>query len=154
MVYIAWYSTVKKAIRYQTHCFVTLLLQATAERARLADSASPDPEEEPQRHAGFPSIYPRNAATASGVYSLLSLGYVSPTHPEHPDAFIPELLKMEEHAVEGANAWNERLRKGTPADSVPSHRPSGHWSSGFGCALEDVYRDRGVAAPRFTTKTR
>lgn len=106
------------------------------------------------RHPSFASIYPSSEAAASGVYSLLSFGYVPPTHPEHPDTFIPALLKLEEEAGDTVTPWGKRRRRAAPSDISPSHHPCGGWSSGFGNSLEDVYRDRGTASPRLTTKTR
>ena len=77
-----------------------------------------------------------------------------PSHPEHPDAFIPHLINRETEAEDNEGTIKARLRKQTPSGVPVVHRPSGVWSSGFGSTLEDVYRDRGAMAPRFTTKTR
>lgn len=102
------------------------------------------------------SIYPSAEEAASGVYSLLSYGRVVANHPEHPDAFIPELLRKEWTGKHGRSTAPRKEHD--PAirhsDSPPLLRSLGGWSTGFGTALEDVYRDRGALAPRFTTKSR
>lgn len=98
------------------------------------------------------SIYPSSKDTASGVYSLLSYGHVSCSHPEHPDTFIPELIRREEAGGADVRLWKEGVQDGPPsADQLLQY---GTWKSGFGETLEDAYRGRGVVAPRFTTKTR
>lgn len=102
---------------------------------------------------------------ASGVYSLLDYGRLPPTHPEHPDTFIPEFVKAKEaeEALErervakgGRRRWTTQRpqRPGDPPVVRAVHHPSGEWTSGFGTSLEDVYRGRGNISPRFTTKTR
>lgn len=42
-----------------------------------------------------PVYYPKHEASASGAYSLLAYGAVSADHPEHPDAFLPELMAIQ-----------------------------------------------------------
>lgn len=42
-----------------------------------------------------PVYYPKHEASASGAYSLLAYGVVAAHHPEHPDAFLPELIAMQ-----------------------------------------------------------
>ncbi len=144
--------------------------QAAAE-ARLSAAAAnipsgaPPPGTNHRPSTSAKDIYPSDQSTASGVYSLLNYGCVPPEHPEHPDAFIPEFMKVEEElkllerermAQDGERRWTAR-RSQKPGDHPrirAAHHPSGKWISGFGMTLEDVYRDRGVASPCFTTKTR
>lgn len=135
--------------------------QAAAE-ARLPAAAAAAITAEASPTTSSKDIYPSDQATASGVYSLLDFGCVPPEHPEHPDTFIPEMLKVvekeeKESAATGVKGrWTfrrPRRSRDTPiAQAV--HHPSGVWASGFGTALEDVYRDRGTVSPCFTTKTR
>lgn len=128
--------------------------QAEARTRLSADNAPPAPSRVNPGNPRASGIYPPTQRTASGVYSLLNYGVLPPSHPEHPDAFIPHLIKREVDAFGSGATMKTRLRRlNSPAVPV-LHRPSGGWSSGFGDTLEDVYRDRGVAAPRFTTKTR
>lgn len=67
-----------------------------------------------------------------------------------------EVLERERVAKGGKRRWIPQRppRPGDPPIVRAVHRPSGEWTSGFGTALEDVYRDRGKVSPRFTTKTR
>lgn len=83
---------------------------------------------------------------ASGVYGLITYGRVSPTHPEHPDTFIPNLLASRTSAASSG----EEEEKPLPM----MHAACGGWASGYGRAMKDVYRDVGDAAPRFTIKNR
>lgn len=135
--------------------------QAAAE-ARLPAAAAAAIMAEAPSTTSSREIYPSDQATASGVYSLLEFGCVPPEHPEHPDTFIPELLKVmeteeKERAVMGGKGrWTfrrPRRSRDAPIAQVV-HHPSGVWASGLGTALEDVYRDRGTISPCFTTKTR
>ena len=129
------------------------LSQAEAQTRLSADGTPPAPSLVSPRNPSASSVYPRTQRTASGVYSLLNYGVVPPSHPEHPDAFIPQLMKREAEAFGNGATMKTRARRKNPGVPV-LHRPSGGWSSGFGGTLEDAYRDRGAAAPRFTTKTR
>lgn len=99
-------------------------------------------------------MYPSTEQTASGVYSLVTYGHVSASHVEHPDAFITELLRQEQSGDYGILSLEERIRLMNRQVVPPPHRLTGAWNSGFGSTLEDVYHNRGVFAPRFTTKTR
>lgn len=135
----------------------------TAPVMPLEGPSAPYPERQDPKNFAKPT-YPGNQATASGVYSLLSYGCVPSTHPEHPDSFIPHFLRREEEEAQR----RERLADGPKKIETPKrprrerdlpmvcavHSPSGEWTSGFGTTLEDVYRDRGVLSPSFTTKTR
>ena len=130
--------------------------------ARLSAAAAAAITAEAPSTSNPKDIYPSDQATASGVYSLLNFGCVPPEHPEHPDAFIPELLKVmreeekERAATGGKGRWTFRRsrRWRDPPIAQVMHQPSGEWASGFGTVLEDVYRDRGTVSPYFTTKTR
>lgn len=99
-------------------------------------------------------MYPSTEQTASGVYSLVKYGHVSESHVEHPDTFIPELLRLEQSGDYDTRSVEEKIRLMNRQVVPPPHRSTGAWISGFGRTLEDVYRNRGVYAPRFTTKTR
>lgn len=135
-------------------CVVSSIPQAEAQTRLAADGAPPAPSLVNPGNSSASSIYPPTQRTASGVYSLLSYGVVPPSHPEHPDSFIPHLIKWEADASGSGASMKTRLQR-VNSPAVPAlHRPSGRWSSGFGGTLEDAYRDRGAAAPRFTTKTR
>ncbi|CAM9749843.1 unnamed protein product [Ectocarpus sp. 4 AP-2014] len=125
------------------------------------EPSAPTPGSQPNTSK---DVYPSSQATASGVYCLLNYGCVPPTHPEHPDTFIPEWLKRKEQEeisrqellkMGGGKVWKPRRNRRTRgAPVVPAeHRPSGEWVSGFGDTLEDAYRDRGAVSPSFTTKT-
>eukprot|EP00903_Cladosiphon_okamuranus_P009843 g9354.t1 len=135
-------------------------LKAAAE-ARLPAAAAAAITAESPSLTKSKDIYPSDQAMASGVYSLLDFGCVPPEHPEHPDAFIPELLKAMEQeekeraAMGGKGKWTFRRagRSGDAPVAKAVHHPSGEWASGFGTALEDAYRDRGAVSPCFTTKT-
>lgn len=135
--------------------------QAAAEATLPAAAAAAVTAESPSLTSSR-DIYPSDQATASGVYSLLDFGCVPPEHPEHPDTFIPELLKaMEQEEKEraptgGKGRWTFRRSRRAGNAPVPQavHHPSGEWASGFETALEDAYRDRGAVSPCFTTKTR
>lgn len=101
------------------------------------------------------SIYPDNENSASGVYALLAFGRVSPTHPEHPDTFIPHhFRKGVGNCPPNSSISPDTLSNQREHPPTISHQLHGEWSSGYGTLLEDVYRDRGDAAPRFTTNTR
>lgn len=140
---------------------VTPRSQAAAEARLPAAAAAVITAEDPSA-ASSKDMYPISQAAASGVYSLLDFGFVLPEHPEHPDTFIPEFLKVKEKeererdATGSKSTWTARRssRSGDGPVVQAVHQPSGGWASGFGTALEDVYRDRGTVSPCFTTKTR
>lgn len=135
-------------------CFLCPLSQAEAQTRLSADGAPRAPSLANQVNPSSSSIYPPTQRMTSGVYSLLSYGFVPHSHPEHPDTFIPQLMKREAEAFgSGASTKTGARRENFPGVPV-LHRPSGGWSSGFGRTLEDAYRNGGAAAPRFTTKTR
>lgn len=148
---------------------------AAEEACSASDRSTTAPS--PPSLIGRTGRYPSGPAAASGVYSLLAYGRVPSTHPDHPDSFIPELMAQEAAGVDveapairrggrqrAASArmgkrreereGNQGAAVGAPPPPPPPHRPVGDWTSGYGCELEDVYGNRGDAAPVLTTKTR
>lgn len=138
--------------------------QAAAEARLPVTAAAIDITAEAPSITSPEDIYPSDQATASGVYSLLDFGCVPPEHPEHPDTFIPELMKAEKEKIlereragtggKGRRTARRSPRSGGAPIAQAMHHPSGELISGFGTALEDVYRNRGTVSPCFTTKTR
>ena len=105
------------------------------------------------REGGINPMYPASEQTASGVYSLVTYGHVSASHVEHPDTFITELLRQEQSGDCGTRSLEDTIQFMNRQVAPLPHRLTGPWKSGFGSTLEDVYRNKGVSAPRFTTKT-